>query len=102
MNMNDAAEKFMAELDMSEKKRWNERQRELYSLAAQNAPGSMVTALGHDFFDKEASIDGGLGTQPGTALKDLGNGFTTEGRNNLVPVQVDSQHSRGTSKFMEE
>lgn len=25
MNMNDAAEKFMAELDLSEKKRWQDR-----------------------------------------------------------------------------
>ena len=51
MDLNNAAEQFMAELDQSEKKRYYQREKELNAMAAER-PG-LMSALGRDFFEQE-------------------------------------------------
>lgn len=60
MDLNNAAEKFMAELDQSDKKRYFEREQELTEMAA-HRPG-MVSALSKNFFgDMDNGASSSLG-----------------------------------------
>jgi len=98
MDQNTAAERFMMELDQSDKKRYHEREFELDLLAEK--PGSLVNALGHNYrqeSDNWASGHGGAGAREGETAPGLRLGRNVAGDGTACASLQRSSHE--TSKF---